>query len=113
MAALPQLLHAFYQTRVVGGDGAAVAVGAEVLRRVEAEGRGVPPRARASAFESRAVRLRRVLDDEEAAARGEIADRLKVGHLPVEVHGDDGTRAPRERALKAARVKRVGFGTDV
>src|SRR5262245_22323193 len=50
--------------RVITHDGAAVAIAAEVLRRIEAEGADVAHRTREARAKSAPVGLRGVLDDE-------------------------------------------------
>ena len=77
------------QLVVVGGDRAAVAERPEVLGRVEGEGAGAADRTDAPAVTSGPVGLGGVLDDEQAGRRGEVRDRLHVGRLAPQVHGDD------------------------
>ena len=67
-AVVGDLAHARGEVGVVRGDHAGVAVGAEVLARVEAEARGVAEAARAPARDLGAVGLRRVLEDREPVA---------------------------------------------
>ena len=69
LAAVADALHLRGQRGVAGRDGAAVAEGAEVLRRVEAVGRRDAERPDRPAFARRQVRLAAVLDDREAARR--------------------------------------------
>ncbi len=89
---------------VVGRHRARVAEGAEVLRGIEAERRGIAQRAHALASIPRAMGLRRVLEHRDAAALADLANRSHVGRLAIEVHRQDGARAPRDRALDALRV---------
>ena len=113
VSALSQGLDAFDEFFVVRRDGAAVAVGAEVFRRVETEGRGEAESAREFAAVGRAVRLRRVFEDEEVAARGDFVDAADVGGLAVEVDGDDGARARRDGRFERGGVERERVGVYV
>ena len=95
--------------RAVGGGvardhGAAVAQGAEVLARVEAEGGRDAERAAGPPLVQRAVRLAGVFDDGQAAARGELEDRIHVGRLAVEMHRHDRPGARGDRGLDGGRV---------
>ena len=75
---------------VVREHRAAVAVRAEVLPRIEARARGEPDPARGSISLAGAVRLRGVLDQAQVVpASDDLLERRHVGHLAVEVHGDD------------------------
>src|SRR5581483_9246868 len=64
---------------------AAVAPGAEILSGIEAEGRRRAQITRPYAIAYCPVRLRRILDDREAMAVGDGADRPHVRHLAVEM----------------------------
>src|ERR1041384_3694354 len=55
MAALPQRFHALDQRKIVRHNRPAIAIRAEVFRRIETESRGVTVCARANAVQSRAV----------------------------------------------------------
>ena len=93
---------------VVGGDGARLAAGAEVLRGVEAErggaahGAGPAPRALPLREVLGPVGLAGVLDDRELVLRCQLEDRIHVGHLPVEMDGDD--RGHRAAACAGSRA---------
>src|SRR5205085_2788171 len=69
----------------VRDERARVARGAEVLARIEGEGRGDAGRAGAEAVARRAVRLAGVLDEREA----EGLQRAHVRELAIEVDGED------------------------
>ena len=70
---------------VAGRHQPALAEGAEVLGRIEAEAAERAERARLRAAVARAVRLCGVLDHGEAVPGGDRADRIHVRHLAVEV----------------------------
>ena len=86
---------------VVGDDDAALATGAEVLARIEAEAAGQADAAGARASIFSAVRLAGILDDGNAVALGDRRDRVHVGHLAVEMDGHD-RLGPRRNALPRA-----------
>ena len=77
------------QLGAVGQHRAAVAVGAEVLARVEAGGGGQADGAAGLVEAAGAVRLGGVLEQEDLGAGDDAAQRLHRRHLAVEVHGDD------------------------
>src|SRR4029453_17248441 len=75
---------------VVANDGAAVAERAEVLCGVEAEGAGGAGGPGLALVERGAVRLGTVLDQQQVEFPRNGCECVDVGHLPVEVHGEDG-----------------------
>ena len=58
------------------------------------------------AFVFRAVRLRRVLDDDKSMAAGDVHDRVHVRRLPVEVHGQDRLCSRRNGGLNRRWIHR-------
>ena len=70
---------------VVGADHPAVAEGAEVLARVEAERPGAAEGAGGALAPTGPVRLSGVLEEEQIAFAGEGRRRVHVADLPVEV----------------------------
>ena len=86
----PQEPDPIGQDGVVGHDHATVAEAAEVLGRVEAQDSPGGRSTRRAPLVLRTDRLRRVLDHDEAGLLGDRHDRVHVGDLAVEVHGDDG-----------------------
>jgi hypothetical protein len=105
--------HAARDCGVVGHDRAALAVRAEVLAGVEAEAAGARERPDAATLVECAVRLRRVLDDDEIVALGYFVHGVHVRRLAVEVDGDDGARALGHGALQLCGVEVVGDGVAV
>ncbi len=99
--------------RVARDEGAGLAARPEVLARVEAEGRHVPDAADAPALVLGAVRLARVLDDEQIVFVRDGEDGVEVRRLAVEVDGHDGPGARGDRALDEPRIHRVARGIDV
>ena len=53
------------------------------------------------------MRLARVFDDVEPGSRGNLGEGMHVGHLAVEVHGNDRARARRERRLRCGGIDTV------
>src|SRR5262244_714508 len=78
------------QTRIVRDDSATIAQRAQVLGRIEAERRDVPPRTRLAAAQVGAMRLGAVFDDEQAVPFGDVHDRRHGGRMTVEMNRDDG-----------------------
>ena len=73
----------------VAGDEHAALAGRDRLRRVERVDPGVAERARAAAVPDGAVRVRAVLDQDDAALAAERGDRLEVERdVPADVHED-------------------------
>ncbi len=91
--------HALGHVRVGGADRAAVAVGAEVLRRIEAERGDRAERPGAPAAMSRAVRLAPVFDEGEPASLGERGERVEIGDLAVQMDGHHRFGARRDGGL--------------
>jgi hypothetical protein len=113
LSVLPERAHILGQLGVVRHERAGIAHGTEVLRRVEAERRRPSSRARPDAVPPGAVRLACVLDDREAARRGERIEGDDVRHLSVEMHRHDRPRPPRNRGLRRSHVDVVVLLRDV
>ncbi|MNX91376.1 hypothetical protein D3C86_1234510 [compost metagenome] len=94
-------------------DAAAVADGAQVLGRVEAEGGRIAEGADLAPVKLRAVGLRAVLDHLEAVTPGELHDPGHVGRVAVDVDRDDGLGRGRDEAFEGAGVHAAGGGVDV
>jgi peptidoglycan/xylan/chitin deacetylase (PgdA/CDA1 family) len=109
---LAELASAAGERPIIRHDHAAVPESAEVLRRVEAERRGVRQGSRPSTVVFRAVRLARVLDHRELMGTRELDDRIHVGALAVEMYRNDrlglGCRCPLE--FRWVERERVGVG---
>ncbi len=99
--------------RVVGRDRAGLAVGTEVLSRVEAEAAAQPERAGPLAVVTCPVGLGGVLDDRNAPATTDLQQRTHVGGLAVEVNRQDRPGSARDLPLHLAQVHRVGDRIDV
>ena len=113
LAPVAQLAHPSGEGGIVGDCAAAFAAGAKVLAWVEAEAADRANRACAPALPGRAMRLGGVLDDLQAMLRGDRHDGVHVGHATVQVDGDNGLGARRDRALDGRRVdvpgERIGI----
>jgi hypothetical protein len=110
-AVVTQRAHDRRHLGVVGHERAAVAQGAEVLRRVEAEAGGVAERPGARAVEARPVSLGGVLEQRYVPGR-----RADLGHRrrpAVEVDRHDSGRVRGERGLDPLRVHAAGGRVDV
>ena len=77
---------------IVGQDGAAIAVAAQGLGRVEAQRRGMPPGAEPPPVQRPAEGLRRVVQREHAVLLAEPLDRRPIRRQAVEVDADHGAR---------------------
>ena len=104
-AVVAQHAEAVGQLRVVGGHGAAVAHGAQVLAGVEAPGHGVAMRAQALALVARAVRLRAILQHLEAMLAGNGQNFVPMlCRLTVEMDREQHAGARRDGRLDAGGV---------
>ena len=83
LAVMPQLAQPVRDVGVVGGHEPAVAVRAQVLRRIEAEAAEVAETADATAAMLGAHRLRGVLDHDDPPRPRELEERGHVGGMPV------------------------------
>ena len=88
---LPECSQPRRQRRVAGRHDAAIAQGTEVFRRIQAERADRAQRPQFAAAQGRAMRLAAILDHRDAVTRADRQDRVQVGGLTVEMHGDDRT----------------------
>ena len=89
---IAQCEQAYRLVVVIGEDGAAVAIPAERLGGIEARRRVSGKRADLAPIEARAETLGSVADHEHAVRLGDLADRVVVRRLTVEVDRDHATR---------------------
>ena len=110
LLALPEIAQqaeAVGERRVRGDDCAGVAVSPEILARIETECGDVAETSGAPAVPARAVRLTRILDDEDAVPACELEDRLHRYDLTVEMHRHDRLRMRRQRALQERGIDQI------
>lgn len=98
---------------IVRDDRPSVAVGAEILPGVEAEGTGVADGSDATTVDLRAMRLRAILDHLEIVFPGDRKQRVHVARVTVEMDCDDRSGARRDPARDIGRVERVIDRIDV
>ena len=91
---------------VAGGHRAALAVGAQILAGIKTEARYLPDAADGAAFVLSAVCLCGVFDYNQAVSLRYFHNRVHVGGLTVEMHGQDGLRARCDGSLNRSRVHR-------
>jgi hypothetical protein len=113
LAAVAQDTQRFRVLGVVGDDHPAFAVRAEILARVEAEARQVAHAADAPAAVARAVRLRRILDDEQSVPARDRQNRIHVGRLTVQMYRQDRLRSRRDRRIELRGIERERLRIDV
>ncbi len=100
--------------RRVGGHGrAALAIGSEILARVEAEAADIADRSGAAALVFGSMGLSCILDHDEPVATGDLHDRIHIGHQPVQMHRHDRLRARRDRGFDGRRIHGPGDGIDI
>ena len=112
-APAPQRAHGPGVCVVVGDDHAALAVRPEVLGGVEAEAAEVAQAADPPSAVLGPVRLRRVLDDRQPVPPGHGQQRVEVGRMAVEMHGDHRLGPRGDRFGRPVHVHRAGAGIDV
>ena len=108
LAALPEVAeHANRRVEllVVRGHGAGVAVRAEILARIEAEGGDVGERAATPPAVLGSVRLRRILDEPQAVALADSADRIRIARVTEEIDADDRLRSRRDGGRREIDVQ--------
>ena len=86
---------------LIADDRPALAIGTEVLAGIETETTEIADRSRAAAFVFSAMRLRRVLDDDEVVAAGNLHNRIHISHQAVQVDWQD--RPVRELSQPRSR----------
>jgi hypothetical protein len=99
--------------RVVVGRDRAPLPGREQLARLHREGAELADRSRRPPAPARAVRVRAVLDEQQATAVAELAQAIQVCHRTGEVHRDDRLRARRDRRLHLMGIDAVAVGQHV
>ncbi len=92
LAVHPQADERLRHLRIVGEDGAAVAVAAERLRRKEARGGGVGERADLAVADRRAEALGGVVEHEQLLFRRDRVERVMLGRKPEQVDRQDHAR---------------------
>ena len=107
------LAHAGREVGVRGRDHSRVAVGPEVLARVEAEAGRVAQGPGPASLPLRPVGLGGVLEDRKVVTSSDLVDGRHVRGVAVEVDGQDELRARRDRALEPLGIQGEGVGVDV
>src|SRR5205085_1872324 len=98
-AVVPELSDALGETGVSGSHRAAVAIGSEVFRWVEAPcSSGRESSASATAIAG-TVRLSGILDDDDSVLGRDLVDGRHVRGLTVEMHRDHGACARGDRSF--------------
>jgi len=99
---------------IPGDDRTTIAQRAQVLTRIEAEGRRVADAAGAPSAQPGAMRLRGVLDQGQTISSGHGNQGVDVGHLTEQVHRDDRgrSRARCGRHRVGVNQQRVGQHVD-
>ena len=106
-------LHLGSDLPVLGDHHTAFAVGAQVLRIVEAKGCRVAEGAGPGALVLGAMGLAGVLDDREPVSTADGDHGVHIGGLAVEVDGHDGLRPRRDGSLDPRGVDGVANRVDV
>ena len=101
------------QVVAVGDDGAALAAGAEVLARVEAEATDIAEAAGAAALVLCTMRLGRVLDHDEAIGIGEREQGRHVGHAAMQMHRQDRPGSTGQHLGNGRRIERSRARLDI
>ena len=113
LAVVPEHADLRGQFRVIGGDRAGLAEGAEVLAGIEAEAAGHTEGAGFAALVEGAVRLAGILDHRQAVPPGDLQDRVHVGRLPEKMDREDGLGPRRDGLLDQVGVHGVGLLVDI
>ncbi len=103
-AVVTQRANALGQTRIRRRDCAAIAQCAQILGREETEGRRIAEGTGTLPPCACPVRLRGILDQQQAVAMGQGLQGLHLGQLPIQVHCHDGACAWPDRLFHPCRV---------
>src|SRR5437879_3450002 len=103
---LAQPSHGLEQRRLGAGHGSPLAQRAQVLAGIEAEAPQPPDPAYAPSFVAGAVRLGGVLDDPQPVVLCQLEQRVEIGRLAVEMHGNDPHRARPDRGAHRGGIDR-------
>ena len=85
----------------------------QVLGRIETEAREMRRRSDATGVRDGFDRMRRVFDEDEPVSFGQLLERTHIGRMSGIMHGKNGTRARRDRALDRGRIQVVHAPIDV
>jgi hypothetical protein len=113
LAVLAQRPRACGDLLIVRHDRAGISERAEVLGGIEAERSGEPARTGSASVTARTVRLAGVFDDRESVTLGRSPERDQVGHLTVEMDGQDEPRSRSHRVLGGGWIEGVVPLADV
>jgi hypothetical protein len=97
----------------VRDDDTPLAAGAEIFAGIEAEAAGCADAAGARPFVLRSVRLAGVLDDRYPMMVGNRLDRVHIGHLTVEMDGNNGLGSGCNLCLELSRIHRERHRLDI
>lgn len=103
-AIIAQHTYASCQRFVIGRDCTAVTEAPQVLAGVEAPSNGMTMSAYAAPAIDGSVRLRRILEHEQAMAVGNTHKRIEVGWLAIQVHGNNALGLGRDSGRYLLRV---------
>lgn len=109
-AVIAQQHHPRGETRVIGRDRARIAKRAKVLAGIETPADDIAMRADAPALVSRTMGLRGILDHAQAVTAGDVEDRVQIGRLAIEMHGQQRAGSRGNRGLDACGVDIMGGG---
>src|SRR5690606_1670533 len=106
-AALPR------QSFIIARDGSAIAIGAQVLSRIETERSSMPDGTDTPALVFGAMRLRAVFDKLQARLMGHFHERIHVTWMAVEMDRDDGNGSRCNATAHIGRVEGIGDGVHI
>src|SRR6186997_1992382 len=99
LATVSKARHSLCYPRVIGHQSTAVAIGAQILGRIETEAADISQRAGAFAFVTGPMRLAGVFDHKQLMAVRDVHNRLHIGRLSVQMHRNNRARGSSNRLL--------------
>src|ERR1019366_2537609 len=98
---------------VVGNDGAALSICAQILAGIETETSQVAEQTAAATFVFGTMRLRRILDDHEIVLAGDLQNRTHVCWLPMQMDRKNHLGSWRDGAFDLRGVHRGCLGVHI
>ena len=113
LGVIAQTANASGHVFVIRDDRPGLTKSAQVFARIKTEAADATDRPHVTLLVDRSVRLSGIFDQEEVISLGNLAQRLKVANLAVEMNGEDCPRLWRDGPLDLLRVEVIRHRVDV
>src|SRR5579872_3224943 len=110
---IPQPANLFRIVWIIGCDGSAFAVCAQIFRRIKAETADISDASRWPPFILCSVRLGCIFDHDQVVSARDLKNWIHIGGLPIQMHGQNHLRSRRNRRLDRRGIHRERAWIDV